>query len=595
MTQAASAVRRRLFIALMLTLAAACAPGSASQSATTTTTSATTTRATATRATTTRATTTRATTTTQPTTRPATTTTAPARATTRPAATAVPSTVPPFSMADVVHIVTTTTYDLGAVPLAAVAGAPATRWWGVVSAPSDGPGPYPLAIVLHGAHAFCDVPGDERAWPCPAGKEVPNQAGLAYLTDALAKRGFVAIAPGINDEFAIRSDDGTRPFGAVAAAEIDRDLTALSTGSPSLGVKPALIDLRHIVLIGHSRGAALAAVLARPTGSPKLSRDTSGLVLLAPSADSVDPNLMADIPATVVIGSCDGDTGVDGGRFVAPALDVIRRTSPIALVMLDRASHDATNDRLLPEAVPLGRPGCGANERLEPVLQRQTLTSLVPELARATLGAAATGDGAQAFNRRRADDQVAPGIRMVLIDPTATRTSLLPKLGQPVPTAGFTRQWCPGGRYAPYRAPGTEPCHRLELEDLVGWPSGLELTWNNPAAALTVAVPTSAAGKVLVLRVFVDPADTRVGAGPVALQLTGRNGTTPSWSKDVTLSVTPVGVVDTGAYVARRGALLWSERRIPLDQPTTSLTLTARSPDAGSLLLVGLEAVTPPR
>ena len=502
-------------------------------------------------------------------------------------------------MADAVHTVMTTTFDLGPTALAAFAGVPATRWWGVVSAPSDGPGPYPLAIVLHGAHAFCDVPGDERAWPCPAGKEVPNQAGLAYLTDALAKRGFVAIAPGINDEFAIRSDDGTRPFGAVAAAEIDRDLTALSTGSPSLGVKPAVIDLRHIVLIGHSRGAALAAVLARPSGSPKLSptlsRDASGLVLIAPSADSVDPNLMADIPAAVVVGSCDGDTGVDGGRFVAPALDVIRRTAPVALVMIDRASHDATNDRLLPEAVPPRRPGCGANERLDPILQRQTLKSLVPELARATLGGFATGDGAQAFNRLRADDQVAPGIRMVLIDPTAARTSLLPTLGQPVPTAGFTPQWCPGGRYAPYRAPGTEPCHRLELEDLVGWPSGLELTWNNPAGALTVAVPASAAGKVLVLRAFVDPADTRVGAGPVALQVTGRNGTSPSWSRDVTLAVTPVGIADTGAYVARRGALLWSERRIMLDQPTTSLTLTARSPDAGSLLLVSLEVVAPPK
>ena len=498
-------------------------------------------------------------------------------------------------MSDVVHPVTTTTYDLGVAPLAAVANAPATRWWGVVSIPSDGPGPYPLAIVLHGAHAFCDVPGKERSWPCPSGKEVPNQAGLAYLTDALAKRGFVVVAPGINDEFAIRSDDGTRPFGAIAAAEIDRDLAALRSGSPSLGVKTALVDLRHIMLIGHSRGAALAAVLARPTGSPKVSRVISGLVLLAPSADSIDPNLLADVPTAVVIGSCDGDTGVDGGRFVAPALDVIHRTSPVALVMIDRASHDATNDRLSPEAVPPGRPGCAANERLDPVVQRLTLTSLVPELARETLGATATGDGAQAFNPLRADDQVAPGIRMVLVDPTATRTSLLPKLGERVPTAGFTPQWCPGGRYAPYRAPGTEPCHRLELEDLVGWPSGLELTWNNPGAALTVAVPASAVGKVLVLRVFVDPADTRVETGPVALQLTGRSGTSPGWSKDMTLAVTPVGVVDTGAYVARRGALLWSERRFILDRPTTSITFIARSPDAGSLLLVSLEAVMPPK
>lgn len=565
---------------LAIAAAAACGTGSAAPATNTAkhTTAATTTALTTTH------TTTKRTATAAPTTTPATTT---------PATT----TRPPFTMADTRHAITTAIYDLGSAPLVGVAGSPSTRWWGVVSAPSDGPGPYPVAIVLHGAHAYCSVTGNERAWPCPPGNEVPNHEGLAYLTDALATRGFVAIAPGINDEFAISNDNGTRAFGAVAAAEVDRDLKALAAGSGSLGVRASEVDLTHIVMVGHSRGAALAAVLGRPTGNPKVSRVVSGLVLLAPSADSVDPTLLADVPAAVVIGTCDGDTGVDGGRFVSPSLDVKRRNKPVALIMIDRATHNATNDRLSPEAVPPGRPACAATDRLDPVVQRRTLAALVPELARATLGAAATGDGAQAFNRLRADDQVQPGTRIVHIDPTALRTSLLPKLGLPVPTAGFTPQWCPGGRYAPYRAPGTEPCHRLELEDLAGWPSGLELTWNNPGAALTVPVPASliGSGSELVLRVLVDPADTRVGVGPVVLLLTARNGSTTSWTKDVSLVVTPVGTVDTGAYIARRGALLWSERRTPFEQAATSLTISATSPNAGSLLLVSLEVVSAPR
>ena len=536
---------------------------------------------------------------------PATTTSVP---TTKRTATAAPATTPatttpatttrpPFTMADTRHAITTAIYDLGSAPLVGVAGSPSTRWWGVVSSPSDGPGPYPLAIVLHGAHAFCKVNGNERAWPCPPGTEVPNHEGLAYLTDALAARGFVAIAPGINDEFAIANDNGTRAFGAVAAAEVDRDLKALAAGSGSLGVRATEVDLTHIVMVGHSRGAALVAVLGRPTGNPKVSRVVSGLVLLAPSADSVDPTLLADVPTAVVIGTCDGDTGVDGGRFVTPSLDVKRRSKPVALIMLDRATHNATNDRLSPESVPPSRPGCAATDRLDPVIQRRTLAELVPDFARATLGATADGSGAQAFNRLRADDQLEAGIRIVHIDPTALRASLLPKLGLPVPTAGFTPQWCPGGRYAPYRAPGTEPCHRLELEDLVGWPSGLELTWNSPGAALTLPVPASlvGSGSELVMRVLVDPADTRVGVGPVTLQLVARSGTTTSWIKDVSLVVTPVGTVDTGAYIARRGALLWSERRFPFAQAATSITITATSPNAGSLLLVSLEVVSAPR
>ena len=312
---------------------------------------------------------------------------------------------------------------------------------------------------------------------------------------------------------ALHNDDGTRAFGVLAAAEVDRDLRALTTGSPSLGVTPGEIDFGHIVLLGHSRGAALAAILGRRTGAPRLSRPVSGLVQLAPSVGSVDSTLLADLPAAVVIGTCDGDTGVDGGRFVAPSLDRARRTTPVGLVMIDHATHDATNDRLALEAPPPGRPGCGATQRLEPVAQRQLLMALVPEVARATLGATSSGASATIFDRLRADDQVQPGVRIVHVDPTTVRTSLLPKLGQLVPTAGFTPQWCPGGRYAPFRAPGTEPCHRLELEDLVGWPSGLELTWFNPSAALTVPVPASASPEAESRALFgvpVDLADRRV-------------------------------------------------------------------------------------
>lgn len=193
-----------------------------------------------------------------------------------------------------------------------------------------------------------------------------------------------------------------------------------------------------IVLLGHSRGAALAAILGRRTGAPRLSRPVSGLVQLAPSVGSVDPTLLADLPAAVVIGTCDGDTGVDGGRFVAPSLDRARRTTPVGLVMIDHATHDATNDRLALEAPPPGRPGCGATQWLEPVAQRQLLMALVPEVARATLGATSSGASATIFDRLRADDQVQPGVRIVHVDPTTVRTSLLPKLGQLVPTAGFT-------------------------------------------------------------------------------------------------------------------------------------------------------------
>ena len=205
-----------------------------------------------------------------------------------------------------VHAIRTVVYDAGLQQLPGAAGT--RRWWGVVSAPSDGPGPFPVAVVLHGAHSFCSGASGTRAWPCPEGTEIPNHEGFAYLTDALARRGFVAIAPGLNAEYAL-DRDGRAP-GTITAAIVESDLRALQTGQPAFGINPSIVDTGRLVLVGHSRGGSIAAVLARPDSVLSATYPTRGVVLLAPSPDTVEPDRLADVAAVVVVGTCDGDTGV---------------------------------------------------------------------------------------------------------------------------------------------------------------------------------------------------------------------------------------------------------------------------------------------
>ena len=77
----------------------------------------------------------------------------------------------------------------------------ATRWRGSSACRRTNPARSPLPSSCMERMRSAMSLGDERSWPCPPGAEVANQQGLGYLTAALAARGFVAVAPGINDEF----------------------------------------------------------------------------------------------------------------------------------------------------------------------------------------------------------------------------------------------------------------------------------------------------------------------------------------------------------------------------------------------------------
>jgi dienelactone hydrolase len=244
------------------------------------------------------------------------------------------------------------------------------RLWGTVAAPAA-PGPHPVVLVAHGAHGD-NCPGEFGTWPC-FGREQRNDLGLRYLVRALARSGFVAFAPDLNAAHTggwgeVANGESLR-FGQVVDATL-AEIARAGTGAPTrLGIpldgKP---DLTRLALLGHSRGGM--NVLAWGRGK----RTVRSVFLLAPFHDP--KQRIADVPATVLLGLCDGDTGLTGARYVTAAARDTARGAPVYQLTLAGANHNYYNQtlaRLRADDAPTDRASCSPAKRLTAPAQQAFL------------------------------------------------------------------------------------------------------------------------------------------------------------------------------------------------------------------------------
>lgn len=385
---------------------------------------------------------------------------------------------------------------------------------GVIAAPASD-GPYPVVVILHGTHPGCPVndTGHVDPWPCDPEVERANYRGFAYLAEALAAHGYVALSININAE-------NTFGFGEPVAGErleqivrlhLDA-LAAAATGGPNdFGVAlDGRADVARLAFIGHSRGAEMAAWLAEngrlASADGAVAYPIAAVLQVAPAISLFQP-VTATIPMGLVQAACDGDvTDLIGQTFYENnRLDPAHAAWTTA-VYLAQANHNQFNTLLGND--PFGtrnRPDC--ETLLPPDVQRDFLARYALDFMTAVFSDDPATQAA-AFTRLGMDVTApAPAAlygQPALVAaraPAANRQTLFVPRSEAELTTNLLRgtvtavnaaaTFCPEGYYTPDMLPGSEPCMRVNLT-MPGQPATAVVSWSAPDAALRFAVPEEA-------------------------------------------------------------------------------------------------------
>ncbi len=202
----------------------------------------------------------------------------------------------------------------------------------------EGPGPFPLVLVVHGNH-------DMKEYSDP---------GYQWLGELLASRGFILAS--IDENFlngGIRGENDARGWMLLKHLEVFRALND-SSGKPLHG----RIDMSRIALMGHSRGGEAVAIAGAFNRLPAYPDDATrkfnfnfnirALVAIAPVdgqyLPAEQPTPLSDYNYLVIHGSHDGDVSSFNGLV---QYNRIRYTKPSDMfksaIWMYRANHGQWN------------------------------------------------------------------------------------------------------------------------------------------------------------------------------------------------------------------------------------------------------------
>lgn len=500
---------------------------------------------------------------------------------------------------------------------------------GALAAPTEGEGPFPVVVILHGTHVGCPVgAGEADVWPCAPEEEQPNYSGFEYLVRSLAAHGYVALAPNINAEYTVGFGEPT--FGQRAKQLLDlhlRGLVEAAAGkSTAFGVDLAgRVDLGRLALFGHSRGGELAWYLVNRLDWPATDSSygpVAGVLQIAAASSVADPWQPSAVPFATVLASCDGDIMTQDGQFFYEGARLSADQSAwAASVWLERANHNNFNAFLKPDYQPVDRPDCATV--LEPEAQRGWLVAYAADFLAAVL--APEPEAAAQALARLGLDVAAPAptelyglpARVAFLPPAANRQTLwtpaseeelaIHRLGGQVLAEDVSVVFCPSRYYLPNQAPDKGACRRHYVT-VPGQPAFAAVAWERRGAALRFSLPQGAADlsgyAAITLRAAVDPASPLNAADrpqALSLSLTDRAGNVAvvSTSPEEPALAFPTGymkesgVWEEGIFVGR---VVLTTLRLPLAlfsgvdlANVAEVALVFDQTDSGSLWLADLE------
>ncbi len=376
-----------------------------------------------------------------------------------------------------------------------------SRYWGFDAAElplngrvwyPQGPGPFPLALIVHGNHEM----------------SAPSEAGYAYLGELLASRGVITVS--VDQNFFNGAWTDLLPFGGNNGLKEENDARGwlllehlqqwrawnAEPDNPFYG----LVDLERVALIGHSRGGEAAAAAAAFNRLPHYPDDAlhtfdygfgiRAVVAIAQVDGQYEPGgrgtPLDEVSYLGLQGAYDGDmTYFDGMAQYNRVAFGAAGDAFKATIYVDRANHGQFNtvwgradrgDFPYPGLLNLG-------PILDEEAQREAAKLFIAGFLEATLhgrdeyrllfqqpGAAAPWLPEVAYRSRYDDPQTvwlatfdedldlttatAPGVTLAAVDVTGWKEALAPLKSEDQGSGALWLRWNGGGQYSVALAPG---------------------------------------------------------------------------------------------------------------------------------------------
>lgn len=206
------------------------------------------------------------------------------------------------------------------------------RLGGIMSIP-QGDGKFPIVLIAHGSYQ------NEK-------EGYRFDTGFKYLTEELAKNGYIAISMDVQNAYLWKfgDNDDAKKITYITDEHIESLKKANAGEIEGYGINlKNKLDFENLALIGHSRGGGTIFEIAQEQSNKNQS--ISALLSIAPTEPNIEYSDI-DINTSILVPEYDGDVVDLSGFYIYDKLTSKKREHFVQLTMLEKANHNYFNNNI---------------------------------------------------------------------------------------------------------------------------------------------------------------------------------------------------------------------------------------------------------